>query len=65
VGVIEPVARAVGAVAHEGVETLLRPGHAAELAAAVIDDGQRSPSRRWRARIRPRRSTASNTSRIA
>jgi hypothetical protein len=46
VGVIEPVARAVGAVAHEGVETLLRPGHAAELAAAVIDDGQRSPSRR-------------------
>jgi diacylglycerol O-acyltransferase len=40
VGLVEPVARAAGAVAHAGVETLLHPGHAAELAAAAIDDTQ-------------------------
>jgi diacylglycerol O-acyltransferase / wax synthase len=40
VALVEPVARAAGAVAHEDVETLLHPAHAAELAAAAIDDAQ-------------------------
>jgi diacylglycerol O-acyltransferase len=39
-GLVEPVARAAGALAHEGLETLLHPRHAAELAATAIEDAQ-------------------------
>jgi WS/DGAT/MGAT family acyltransferase len=39
-GAIAPVLHAAGAVAHEGVATLLHPAHAAELASGALDDGQ-------------------------
>jgi diacylglycerol O-acyltransferase len=39
-GFVEPVARAAGALAHEGLETLVHPRHAAGLAATAIEDAR-------------------------
>jgi diacylglycerol O-acyltransferase len=39
-GALAPAVRAAAAVAHEGLETLRHPAHAAELAGVAMDDGQ-------------------------